>query len=188
MSAGARRGSSSWWLVDPQGDCSWRYPAISEQVVWIRDRCSGRASAEARFASIRDYQSKGTTEGLSLYLVPRTLPSGERNGLSVTRLEGKLGIYGSPTAAIEFVRAEGFLVGTKGDGFKAMLSLMNNARLGMAAQGIGIAEAALSVALRYARQRGHLLALEEPGDESEAFIHRSTRSPRHPGAPQMPVV
>jgi hypothetical protein len=71
----------------------------------------------------------------------------------VTRLEDKLGIHGSPTAAIEFVRAEGFLVGTKGDGFKAMLSLMNNARLGVAAQGIGIAEAALSVALRYARER-----------------------------------
>jgi hypothetical protein len=39
-----------------------------------------------------------------------------------------------------------------------------------------------------AAQRGHLLALEEPGDESEAFVHGSTRSPRHPGAPQMPVV
>jgi hypothetical protein len=37
-------------------------------------------------------------------------------------------------------------------------------------------------------QRRHLLALEEPGNESEAFIHRSTRSPRHPGAPQIPIV
>lgn len=98
-------------------------------------------------------QSKGTTKGLSLYLVPRTLPDGSKNGVSVTRLEHKLGIHGSPTAAIAFDRAEGFLVGTKGDGFKAMLSLMNNARLGVAAQGIGIAEAALHTAIQYARER-----------------------------------
>lgn len=98
-------------------------------------------------------QSKGTTKGLSLYLVPRTLASGEKNGVHVTRLEEKLGIHGSPTAAIRFDDAEGFLVGTAGGGFKAMLSLMNNARLGVAAQGIGIAEAALDVAIQYARQR-----------------------------------
>ncbi len=98
-------------------------------------------------------QSKGTTKGLSLYLVPRTLSNGEKNGVTVTRLEEKLGIHGSPTAAIAFDRAEGFLVGEQGDGFKAMLTLMNNARLGVAAQGIGIAEAALRVAVQYARDR-----------------------------------
>jgi len=98
-------------------------------------------------------QSKGTTKGLSLYLVPRTLPDGTKNGVHVARLEEKLGIHGSPTAAIHFDHAEGFLVGKLGDGFKAMLSLMNNARLGVAAQGIGIAEASLAVALQYARDR-----------------------------------
>lgn len=98
-------------------------------------------------------QSKGTTRGLSLYIVPRTLPDGKRNGVSVTRLEEKLGIHGSPTAAVSFEEAEGFRIGKKGDGFKAMLSLMNNARLGVAAQGIGIAEAALATALAYARER-----------------------------------
>ncbi len=98
-------------------------------------------------------ESKGTTRGLSLYLCPRTLPDGSVNSISVTRLEHKLGIHGSPTATVRFDRAEGFLVGEKGGGFKAMLSLMNNARLGVAAQGIGIAEAALSSAVEYARQR-----------------------------------
>jgi hypothetical protein len=97
--------------------------------------------------------SKGTTRGLSLYLCPRTLPDGRKNGLVVERLEHKLGIHGSPTAAIRFDDAEAYLVGTKGNGFKAMLTLMNNARLGVAAQGIGIAEAALSAAVRYAGER-----------------------------------
>jgi alkylation response protein AidB-like acyl-CoA dehydrogenase len=97
--------------------------------------------------------SKGTTKGLSLYLVPRTASDGSPNGVHVTRLEEKLGIHGSPTAAMHFDHAEGFLVGRLGEGFKAMLSLMNNARLGVAAQGIGIAEAALNVAIQYARDR-----------------------------------
>ena len=98
-------------------------------------------------------QSKGTTKGLSLYLVTRTGKDGKPNGVTVTRLEEKLGIHGSPTAAIQFDHAEGFLVGERGQGFTAMLSLMNNARLGVAAQGVGIAEAALDVAIRYARTR-----------------------------------
>ena len=106
----------------------------------------------ARDAETYD-QSKGTTKGLSLYLVSRTRPDGKPNGVTVTRLEEKLGIHGSPTAAVQFDNAEGFLVGDRGQGFTAMLSLMNNARLGVAAQGVGIAEAALDVAIRYARTR-----------------------------------
>ena len=98
-------------------------------------------------------QSKGTTRGLSLFLCPRTLPDGQKNGVSVERLEHKLGIHGSPTAVIQFSRAEAFRLGTKGEGFKAMLDLMNNARVGVAAQGIGIAEAALNEAVSYARER-----------------------------------
>ena len=97
--------------------------------------------------------SKGTTRGLSLYLCPRTRRDGSANGVAVTRLEHKLGIHGSPTAAMQFTHSEAFRVGPKGEGFKCMLSLMNNARLGVAAQGIGIAEAALSTAYEYAKQR-----------------------------------
>ncbi len=97
--------------------------------------------------------SKGTTRGLSLFLCPRTLPDGRRNGVRVVRLEDKLGIHGSPTAAMEFEDAEAYRLGEKGEGFKTMLTLMNNARLGVAAQGIGIAEAALHAAVGYARER-----------------------------------
>ena len=97
--------------------------------------------------------SKGTTRGLSLFLCPRTLPDGEPNRVEVPRLEHKLGIHGSPTAAVEFDEATAWRVGVKGEGFKAMLTLMNNARLGVAAQGVGISEAALDSAIRYAQER-----------------------------------
>ena len=98
-------------------------------------------------------QTRGTTSGLSLVLCPKTLPNGAANALRVSRVESKLGIHGSPTCVVELDHAEGFLLGRRGEGFRAMLDLMNNARLGVAAQGIGIAEAAYVQARRYAAER-----------------------------------
>jgi hypothetical protein len=98
-------------------------------------------------------QTRGTTNGLSLILCPRTLPDGRANAIRVPRVESKLGIHGSPTCVVQLDGAEGFLIGTAGQGFKAMLDLMNNARLGVAAQAIGIAEGAYRVAREYAAQR-----------------------------------
>src|SRR5262245_22121693 len=106
----------------------------------------------ARDAATYD-QSKNTTNGLNLMLCPVTLPDGRRNGMRVARVESKLGIHGSPTCVIEFDHAEAFLLATPGHGFRAMLDLMNNARLGVAAQAIGIAEAAYAAAREYAAQR-----------------------------------
>ena len=98
-------------------------------------------------------KSRGTTEGLSLFLVPRTLPDGKPNAITVERLESKLGLHGSPTCSIRLDRAVGYRIAEQGRGFKAMLQLMNHARLGVAAQGIGISEAALHESLAYAAQR-----------------------------------
>jgi hypothetical protein len=98
-------------------------------------------------------QSRGTTNGLSLLLCPRVLPDGRPNGMRTARVERKMGIHGSPTCVIEFDRAEAFLLGRAGQGFKAMLDLMNNARLGVAAQALGVAQAAWVEALAYAHTR-----------------------------------
>jgi alkylation response protein AidB-like acyl-CoA dehydrogenase len=98
-------------------------------------------------------ESKGTTGGLSLVLVPRHLDDGTRNAVRVSRLEEKLGIHGSPTCEVVFEGATGFLLGEKGRGFRAMLELMNNARLGVAAQGLGVAAAAFHAATTYANHR-----------------------------------
>jgi alkylation response protein AidB-like acyl-CoA dehydrogenase len=98
-------------------------------------------------------KTKGTTSGLSLVLCPATLPDGTPNRMRVSRVESKLGIHGSPTCVVEFDHAEAFLLGRAGGGFRAMLDLMNNARLGVAAQAIGVAEAAYREAREYAVQR-----------------------------------
>jgi hypothetical protein len=97
--------------------------------------------------------SKGTTNGLSLVLVPWHREDGARNGVRVARLERKLGIHGSATCEVVFDGAIGVRLGRKGQGFRAMLELMNAARLGVAAQALGLCEAALHDATSYARQR-----------------------------------
>ena len=98
-------------------------------------------------------ESRGTTNGLNLMLCPVARPDGNPNGVRVARVERKMGIHGSPTCVIEFDNAEAFLLGKRGQGFRAMLDLMNNARLGVAAQAIGVAEGAYRAAREYAAQR-----------------------------------
>jgi 3-(methylthio)propanoyl-CoA dehydrogenase len=98
-------------------------------------------------------QSRGTTNGLSLVLVPRHQDDGSPNGVRVTRLERKLGIHGSATCEVVFTGAIGTRLGKPGQGFRAMLELMNNARLGVASQALGLCDAALYDAVRYARER-----------------------------------
>ncbi|MES2815589.1 MAG: acyl-CoA dehydrogenase family protein, partial [Pseudomonadota bacterium] len=98
------------------------------------------------------------TKGISLFMVPKFIPDasgrlGDRNSLRAVSLEHKLGIHGSPTCVMEFTGATGWLVGAPHKGMAAMFTMMNNARLSVAAQGVGIAEAALQHALTYAEGR-----------------------------------
>ncbi len=94
--------------------------------------------------------------GLSFFLVPawEDLPDGSRRRLAtVDRVEHKLGHHGSVTASITFDRTPAHLIGGRGEGFKYMLLLMNNARLGVGFESIGLCEAALRLAKAYAAER-----------------------------------
>jgi 3-(methylthio)propanoyl-CoA dehydrogenase len=89
--------------------------------------------------------------GLSMFLVP-THQDGKRVA-TLDRIEEKLGHHGSVTAALGFDRTPAQLVGRRGEGFRYMLILMNNARLGVGFESIGLCEAALRMAREYAAQR-----------------------------------
>ena len=98
------------------------------------------------------------TRGISLFMVPKFIPDedgnpGARNGVRVISLEHKLGLHGSPTAVMEYDHATGWLVGAPHKGMAAMFTMMNNARVGVGVQGIGVAEGALQHALAHARER-----------------------------------
>jgi alkylation response protein AidB-like acyl-CoA dehydrogenase len=99
------------------------------------------------------------TKGISLFLVPKILPDGSRNDLSCVSIEHKLGIHASPTCVMSFGDeggATGWLIGEERAGMKAMFTMMNNARLNVALQGVGIAERATQRAVAYALERRQL--------------------------------
>ena len=107
--------------------------------------------------------------GLSLFLVER----GPR--VKVRRLEDKLGIHGSPTCEIFFDDAPALLIGERQRGLITyVMSLMNGARIGIAAQSLGIAEAAYRVARDYARARRQFdTAIENFPAVRELLVHMS---------------
>ncbi|WP_293575843.1 acyl-CoA dehydrogenase [Phaeobacter sp.] len=98
------------------------------------------------------------TKGISLFLVPKYLPDadgnpGQPNDLKVVSLEHKMGLHGSPTCVMQYGAAVGWMVGPPGGGLAAMFTMMNNARLGVGGQGVGVAGAAYQKALAYALER-----------------------------------
>ena len=101
------------------------------------------------------------TKGLSLFLIPKRLVNGDGslgalNDVACAKLEHKLGINGSPTAVLNYGDkggAMGWLVGEPNGGLKAMFTMMIEARIGVGAQGAGIAERGFQQALGYARDR-----------------------------------
>jgi alkylation response protein AidB-like acyl-CoA dehydrogenase len=94
--------------------------------------------------------------GLSMFLVPtyEEDADGTRTRIvQLSRVEEKLGHHGSATCGLVFDRAPAELVGQRGEGFKYMLTLMNNARLGVGFECLGLSESAYQAAAEYAAER-----------------------------------
>jgi alkylation response protein AidB-like acyl-CoA dehydrogenase len=141
--------------AEPMGDGTY---AISGQKIYITWGDSDLVSNVCHLVLARLPGAPQGTRGISLFMVPKFLPDAEgrlgaRNSLRVVSLEHKLGIHGSPTCVMEYDGAKGWLVGEENKGMAAMFTMMNNARLAVGAQGVGIAEAALQQALAYAADR-----------------------------------
>jgi alkylation response protein AidB-like acyl-CoA dehydrogenase len=92
-------------------------------------------------------------KGISLFLVPKFLPDGARNAMSVGALEKKMGIHAQPTCVMNYDGATGWLVGEPHRGLAAMFTMMNAERLMVGIQGLGIAGAAYQQAAAYAKDR-----------------------------------
>jgi len=98
------------------------------------------------------------TKGISLFLVPKRLPTEEGaaglpNGVACGSIEHKMGIKANATCVMNFENARGWLVGEPHKGMRAMFTMMNGARLGVGMQGLGVAEVSYQNALAYAKER-----------------------------------
>ncbi len=121
-------------------DGTWRLTGVKR---FITNGCGQISLVLAR-------SEEGTTDarGLSMFLYERD------EHMRIRRLEDKLGIHGSPTCELQFNDAPALLVGDRRRGLTTyVMSLMNGARLAIAAQAQGIAEAAYREAAKYADER-----------------------------------
>ncbi|MGR3366027.1 MAG: acyl-CoA dehydrogenase C-terminal domain-containing protein [Sagittula sp.] len=97
-------------------------------------------------------------KGVSLFIVPKFLVNddgslGDRNEVSVGKIEEKMGIHGNSTCVMNYDGATGYLLGEAHKGMRAMFTMMNEARMGVGLQGYAQADVAYQNALEYAKDR-----------------------------------
>jgi acyl-CoA dehydrogenase len=117
-------------------------------------------------------------KGVSLFVVPKRLVNpdgslGARNGVSCGSIEHKMGIHGNSTCVMNYDGATGWLIGGENKGMQGMFVMMNEARLGVAVQGLSQSEVAYQNAAAYARDR---------------LQGRSLSGPKAPDKPADPII
>jgi len=125
---------------------------LSGEKIFISNGDQDLSDDILHFVLARSGPVEAGIKGLSLFLCPSRIASG-RNNVSVSRLEDKLGIHGSPTCQLVFDGAEAELIGEEGGGLAAMFTLMNHARIDVALQGVAHAARASDIAASYAGDR-----------------------------------
>lgn len=125
---------------DPKNDC-WRLNGVKRFIT--------NGDADIHLVLARSEEGSRDGRGLSMFIYDR-----QNGGMTVRRIERKMGIKGSPTCELVFRDAKAELCGARRLGLiKYVMSLMNSARLGIAAQSVGISQACLREAQIYARER-----------------------------------
>ncbi len=161
--------------AEPQADGSYR---ITGQKIFIS---SGEHDMAENIVHLVLAKIPGGPEGIkgvSLFIVPKFLVNpdgtlGERNGVTVGKIEEKMGIHGNSTCVMNYDGAVGWLLGQEHKGMRAMFTMMNEARIGVGMQGLSQAEVAYQNALTYAKDR---------------LQGRAVTGPKNPDGPADPLI
>jgi 3-(methylthio)propanoyl-CoA dehydrogenase len=161
----------------PQGD----HYLISGQKIYISFGDHDATSNIIHLVLARIEGAPEGTGGISLFIVPKfTLDAdgnaGERNDVKCVSIEHKLGIHGSPTCVMQYGDnggAVGYLVGKENRGLQAMFTMMNEARLKVGIEGLGVSEAAYQHALYYAKDR--VQGRDSAGQKAAIIKHADVR-------------
>ena len=167
----------------PAGDGSVR---LNGAKIWITAGEHDLADNIVHLVLARLPDAPAGTRGISLFVAPKFLPvpdgaggwrPGARNGITCTGLEGKMGLAASPTCALAFDDATAWLVGEPHRGMRAMFAMMNQARLLVGIQGLGMAELAWQAARAFARERrqGRLPGQPESVGPQPIIVHGDVR-------------
>ncbi|WP_027578947.1 acyl-CoA dehydrogenase [Bradyrhizobium sp. Ai1a-2] len=118
------------------------------------------------------------TKGISLFLIPKFLVNpdgslGARNDIYPSGVEHKLGMHASPTCTMtmgDHGGAIGYLIGEENQGMRCMFTMMNQARLAVGLEGVGLADRAYQQALAYAQERRQGRAVGSKSEGSDPII------------------
>ncbi len=171
MAAGRKIGA--FCLTEPQAGSeahNLRTRAVLEGDTWVLNGAkqfttNGRVAAVAIVFAVTDPELG--KRGISAFLVPT-----DTTGLEVGPPEKKMGIRASDTCPITFTDCRipsDHLLGTRGEGLKIALSNLEGGRIGIGAQAVGIARAALEAAIAYAGER---VQFGKPIREHQAIAHK----------------
>ena len=141
--------------AEPQSDGSYR---ISGQKIFISAGDHDLADNVIHLVLAKIPGGPEGIKGVSLFIVPKFIVNDDgspsvRNGVSVGKIEEKMGIHGNSTCVMNYDEATGWLLGEEHKGMRAMFTMMNEARLGVGMQGLSQAEAAYQNAVEYAKDR-----------------------------------
>jgi len=161
--------------AEPQDDGSYK---ISGQKIFISAGDHDMAENVIHLVLAKAPGGGEGTKGISLFIVPKINVKadgslGSRNGVSVGKIEEKMGIHGNATCVMNFDEATGYLVGDLHKGMRAMFVMMNEARLGVGLQGYAQAEAAYQNAVDYAKDRLQgraVTGVENPNGPADPLI------------------
>ena len=158
--------------------------SVTGEKIWISGGEQDFTPNVVQLVLARTEGAPAGTRGLSLFIVPKFTPDasgapGERNGFKCVGLEEKMGIHGNATCFMSYEGAKGWLLGEETKGLRLMFVMMNEARLGVAVQGLAQAEAAYQAAADFARDRLQGRALSGPqnpdGPADPIIVHPDVR-------------
>ncbi|RKX72166.1 acyl-CoA dehydrogenase [candidate division TA06 bacterium] len=152
------KGEVTGAMILTEPDAGSDLQSVRTKAVWDeKDQCYRiygvkrfitNGNAEVSLILARSEEHTTDARGLSMFIIEKD------DTIKIRRIEDKLGIHGSPTCELEYHGTKAELVGKKGLGLiKYVMALMNGARLGVAAQALGISEEAYREAYAYANER-----------------------------------
>ena len=125
----------------PQEDGTWLLNGVTRFIT--------NGDSDIHLVLARSEEGTKDGRGLSMFIYDK-----RNGGVTVRRIENKMGIKGSPTCELVYKNAKAELCGSRRLGLiKYVMALMNGARLGIAAQSVGVSEIAYREALSYAKDR-----------------------------------
>ena len=141
--------------ADPQDDGSY---AITGQKIFISAGDHDMADNIIHLVLAKIPGGPDGIKGVSLFIVPKFIVNddgslGDRNPVTVGKIEEKMGIHGNATCVMNYDGAKGYLLGEMHKGMRAMFTMMNEARLGVGLQGYAQSEVAYQNAVAYANDR-----------------------------------